>query len=158
MQPGTSTGGYTAHEKGTATKNLQLMAKAGVKKNRNDKEKKMSTALVYRGPSKFGLGAVKHFQKRTELLIWKLPFARFVREIAQDMITELQMMGHFDGRVRFQSNAIMALQEVAEAYLIGLFEDTNLCAIHTKRVMIMPKDMILAKRIRGEAKKNPDSM
>ena len=126
MQPGTSTGGYTAHRKGAATKNLQLMAKAGVKKNRNDEEKKTSTALVYRGPSMFRLGAVKHFQKRTELLIRKLPFARFVREIVQDMITELQMTGHFGGGVKFQSDALMALQEAAEAYLIGLFEDTNL--------------------------------
>ena len=132
MQPGTSTGGYTAHGKGATTKNLQLMAKAGMKKNRNDEEKKTSTTLVYRGPSKFGLGTVKHFQKRTELLIRKLPFTRFIREIAQDMIMELQMTGHFDSEVRFQSDALMALQEAAEAYLIGLFEDTNLCAIHAK--------------------------
>ena len=52
--------------------------------------------------------------------------------------------------VRFQSQAIFALQEASEAYLVGLFEDTNLCAIHAKRVTIMPKDMILARRIRGE--------
>jgi histone H3 len=52
--------------------------------------------------------------------------------------------------LRFQSAAIMALQEAAEAYLVGLFEDTNLCAIHAKRVTIMPKDMQLARRIRGE--------
>ena len=52
--------------------------------------------------------------------------------------------------VRFQSQAIFALQEAAEAYLVGLFEDTNLCAIHAKRVTIVPKDMILARRIRGE--------
>ncbi|KAJ0793129.1 putative transcription factor Hap3/NF-YB family [Helianthus annuus] len=48
------------------------------------------------------------------------------------------------------SSAVAALQEAAEAYLVGLFEDTNLCAIHAKRVMIMPKDMQLARRIRGE--------
>ncbi|XP_006888634.1 PREDICTED: histone H3.3C-like [Elephantulus edwardii] len=75
----------------------------------------------------------------TELLIRKLPFQRLVREIAQDFRTDL----------RFQSAAIGALQEASEAYLVGLFEDTNLCAIHTKRVTIMPKDIQLARRIRG---------
>jgi histone H3 len=52
--------------------------------------------------------------------------------------------------VRFQSVALLALQEATEAYLVGLFEDTNLCAIHAKRVTIMPKDIQLARRIRGE--------
>ena len=61
-----------------------------------------------------------HFQKSTALLIWKLPFQRLVREIAQDFKTDL----------RFQSAVILCLQEAAEAYLVGLFEDTNLCAIH----------------------------
>ena len=46
--------------------------------------------------------------------------------------------------------AVLALQEASEAYLVGLFEDTNLCAIHAKRVTIMPKDIQLARRIRGE--------
>ncbi|ESO99625.1 hypothetical protein LOTGIDRAFT_176498 [Lottia gigantea] len=72
----------------------------------------------------------------TELLIRKLPFQRLVREIAQNFKTDL----------RFQSSAAMALQEASEAYLVGLFEDTNLCAIHTKRVTIMPKDIQLARR------------
>ena len=73
-------------------------------------------------------------------LIRKLPFQRLVREIAQDFKTDL----------RFQSSAVVALQEASEAYLVGLFEDTNLCAIHAKRVTIMPKDIQLARRIRGE--------
>eukprot|EP00095_Tigriopus_kingsejongensis_P000611 snap_masked-scaffold95_size379157-processed-gene-2.22 protein:Tk00611 transcript:snap_masked-scaffold95_size379157-processed-gene-2.22-mRNA-1 annotation:"histone h3-like" len=64
-------------------------------------------------------------------------FMRLVREIAQDFKTDL----------RFQSSAVMALQEASEAYLVGLFEDTNLCAIHAKRVTIMPKDIQLARRI-----------
>ena len=55
-----------------------------------------------------------------------------------------------DKPMRVQSTALLALQEAAEAYLIGLFEDTNLCAIHAKRVTIMPKDLRLARRIRGE--------
>ena len=70
----------------------------------------------------------------------KVFIQRLVREIAQDYKTDL----------RFQSSAVLALQEAAEAYLVGLFEDTNLCAIHAKRVTIMPKDIQLARRIRGE--------
>eukprot|EP00467_Chlorarachnion_reptans_P016791 CAMPEP_0114516554 /NCGR_PEP_ID=MMETSP0109-20121206/17396_1 /TAXON_ID=29199 /ORGANISM="Chlorarachnion reptans, Strain CCCM449" /LENGTH=194 /DNA_ID=CAMNT_0001696963 /DNA_START=66 /DNA_END=650 /DNA_ORIENTATION=- len=83
---------------------------------------------------------IRKFQKSTELLIRKLPFQRLVREISQDMKTEL----------RFQSSSVRALQESAEAYLVSLFEDCNLAALHAKRVTIMPKDMYLARRIRGE--------
>merc|ERR1712080_374717 len=79
------------------------------------------------------LSEIRHFQKSTELLIPKLPFQRLVREIAQDFKTELL----------FQAKALGALQEAAEAYLTGLFEDTNLSAIHAKRVTIMPKDIQL---------------
>nr|CAD1817962.1 unnamed protein product [Ananas comosus var. bracteatus] len=86
------------------------------------------------------LREIRRYQKSTELLIRKLPFQRLVREIAQDFKTDL----------RFQSSAVAALQEAAEAYLVALFEDTNLCAIHAKRVTIMPKDIQLARRIRGE--------
>ena len=91
-------------------------------------------------PGTVALREIRRYQKSTELLIRKLPFQRLVREIAQDFKTDL----------RFQSAAIGALQEASEAYLVGLFEDTNLCAIHAKRVTIMPKDMQLARRIRGE--------
>lgn len=83
---------------------------------------------------------IRKFQKSTELLLRKLPFQRVVREISQT----------HGNNYRWQSTAVMALQEAAEAYLVGLFEDTNLCAIHAKRVTIMPKDMQLARRIRGE--------
>ncbi|CAH1443861.1 unnamed protein product [Lactuca virosa] len=91
-------------------------------------------------PGTVALREIRKYQKSTELLIRKLPFQRLVREIAQDFKTDL----------RFQSHAVLALQEAAEAYLVGLFEDTNLCAIHAKRVTIMPKDIQLARRIRGE--------
>ncbi|XP_024985322.1 histone H3-like centromeric protein CSE4 [Cynara cardunculus var. scolymus] len=91
-------------------------------------------------PGTVALREIRKYQKSTELLIRKLPFQRLVREIAQDFKTDL----------RFQSSAVAALQEASEAYLVGLFEDTNLCAIHAKRVTIMPKDMQLARRIRGE--------
>ncbi|XP_074248216.1 histone H3.3A-like [Saimiri boliviensis] len=74
-------------------------------------------------PGTVALREIRRYQKFTELLIRKLPFQRLVREIAQDLKTEL----------RFQSAAIGALQEASKAYLVGLFEDTNLCAIHAKR-------------------------
>ena len=83
---------------------------------------------------------IRHYQGNTALLIRKLPFQRLVREIAQDFKTDL----------RFQSAAILCLQEAAEAYLVRLFDDANLCAIHARRVTIMPKDILLARRIRGE--------
>ena len=91
-------------------------------------------------PGTVALREIRRYQKTTELLIRKLPFRRLVREIAQD----------FKMGLRFQPQAIGALQEAAEAYLVSLFEDTNLCAIHAKRVTIMPKDIQLARRIRGE--------
>ena len=91
-------------------------------------------------PGTVALREIRRYQKSTELLIRKLPFQRVVREIAQDFKTNL----------RFQGAALMALHEAAEAYLVGLFEDTNLCAIHAQRVTIMPKDIQLARRIRGE--------
>ena len=91
-------------------------------------------------PGTVALREIRQFQKSTKLLIRRLPFQRLVREIAQDM----------KGRLNFASGAIQALQEAAEAYLISLFEDTNLCAIHAKCITIMPKDIQLARRIRGK--------
>ena len=100
-------------------------------------------------PGTVALREIRRYQKSTELLIKKLPFYRLVREIAQDLDDE-KMPGKTLRRCRFASSAIGCLQEACEAYLVGLFEDTNLCAIHAKRVTIMPKDMQLARRIRGE--------
>ena len=107
--------------------------------------RKSVTSNVVKKPHRFRPGTValreiRKYQRTTDLLIRKLPFQRLVKEIAYNIKTDL----------RFQSTAVLALQEAAEAYLVGLFEDTNLCAIHAKRVTIMPKDMALARRIRGE--------
>ena len=95
--------------------------------------------MQYR-PGTVALREIRRYQKTAELLIRKLPLSRLVREIAQDFKTDL----------RFQPQVIGVLQEAAEAYLVGLLEDTNLCAIHAKRATIMPKDIQLARRIRGE--------
>jgi histone H3 len=92
-------------------------------------------------PGTVALREIRRYQKSTELLIRKLPFQRLVREVCQDNVKT---------NMHFQSHALMALQEAAEAYLVSLFEDTNLCAIHAKRVTILPKDMQLARRIRGD--------
>ena len=89
-------------------------------------------------PGTLAIREIRKFQKSTELLIRKLPFQRLVREITQDISSTM----------RFQSHALLAIQEAAEAFLVMLFEDTNLCAIHAKRVTIMPRDMQLARRLR----------
>jgi len=91
-------------------------------------------------PGTVALREIRKYQKSADLLIPTMPFQRLVKEIALNYRSDL----------RFQSVAIAALQEAAECYLVGLFEDTNLCAIHAKRITIMPKDMQLARRIRGE--------
>ena len=108
-------------------------------------------------PGTVALREIRRYQKSTDLLIRKAPFHRLVREIVQALIEERKddVKTKHDSpmdKVRMQSTAILALQEASEAYLVGLFEDVNLCAIHAKRVTIMPKDMQLARRIRGERK------
>jgi histone H3 len=124
-----STGGK-APRKQLATKAARKSAPAvgGVKKPHR-----------YR-PGTVALREIRRYQKSTDLLVRRLPFQRLVREIAQDFKQEL----------RFQSSAILATQEASEAYLVGLMEDTNLCAIHAKHVTIMPKDIQITRRIRGE--------
>lgn len=83
------------------------------------------------------LREIKHYQKSTGLLMRKMPFQRLVREITQNLKLEF----------RWQVNALLALQEASETFLVQLFEDSQLCAIHAKRVTIMPKDMQLARRL-----------
>ncbi|CAJ0906162.1 6658_t:CDS:2 [Entrophospora sp. SA101] len=86
------------------------------------------------------LREIRHYQKTTNRLIRMLPFQRLVKEIAQSIRLD----------IHFQSIAISALQEASESYLVSLFEDTNLAAIHGKRITIQPKDMQLAHRICGD--------
>jgi len=91
-------------------------------------------------PGSVALREIRKYQKSTELVIRKMAFQRLVREIAQD----------YKSDIRFQSTALLALQEASEAYLVTLFEDTNLLAIHAGRQTIMVKDIKLARRIRGD--------
>ena len=146
-----------------SVKEAQAELKRILAEKREEKRKKAAARMAKKGGQKAPKGGVKkryryrpgtvalkqirQYQKSTELLIRKLPFQRLVREIASDSGV---IKSPLCGKVRFQSAAVMALQEAAEAYLVGLFEDTNLCAIHARRVTIMPKDIQLARRIRGE--------
>lgn len=91
-------------------------------------------------PGTIALREIRKFHKSTELLVHKLPFQRLVREVAQDFKSDL----------RFQSTSVMALKEASEAYLIGIFKDSNVSAIHAKRVTIMPRDIQLIRLICGE--------
>ncbi len=93
-------------------------------------------------PGTVAIHEIRKYQKNTDFLIRKAPFKRLVKEIATNLKSDLRM----------QSIALLALQEASEAYLVRLFEDSNDCAIHAKRVTIIPKDIQLAQRIRGERK------
>ncbi|XP_051925855.1 histone H3-like centromeric protein A [Hippocampus zosterae] len=91
-------------------------------------------------PGTKALMEIRKYQKSTELLFRKAPFSRLVREVCQ---------AYDRGALRWQVFALMALQEAAEAFLVMLFSDANLCAIHAKRVTLFPRDLQLARRIRG---------
>ena len=91
-------------------------------------------------PGTVTLREIKKYQRTVNMLLPRASFQRLVRTITMEM----------DHQLRFQSQALQALQEASEAYIVGLFEDTNLCAIHAKRVTVQKKDMDLARRIRGD--------
>lgn len=95
--------------------------------------------LRYR-PGALAMKEIRKFQRNTNLLIGIISFQRLVREISHN----------FAPYLRFQPTALLALQEAAESYIVSLFDDMNLCALHARRVTIMPRDMQLALRIRGE--------
>jgi histone H3 len=109
-------------------------AKGGIKKDGKEGRK-----IRYR-PGTVALREIKRYQKSTNMLLPRAPFHRLVRNIC----------GSIDEDLRFQAQALIALQEASEAYLVGVFEDTNICAIHAKRATILKKDMDLARRIRGD--------
>ena len=107
---------------------------------RQGPQKEFLKAGKVKKPQKYWPGIVAlceicNFQKSLDLLICKLPFLHPVCEIAIEV-------GKYD--VHFQACTILTLQEAAEAYLVGLLEDANLCMIHAKCITIMPKDIQLA--------------
>lgn len=121
-------------------------AKASARKSKSPKKffqspKQQSSEPKRRyRPGQKALKEIRFYQRNTDLLIRKLPFARLVKEIQSYFYRK---------EYRWQAEAILALQEAAEAHLVGLFEDAYLCAIHAKRVTLMVRDMQLARRIRG---------
>ena len=119
-----------ASKKTKAIQKKTAPAEGGMKEKRQIRRKAGTTALR----------EIKRYQKSVDAIIPRAPFQRLVKNIAQE----------FNSDLRFQSQAIVALQEATEAYIVGVFEDTNLCAIHAKRQTIMRKDMVLARRIRGD--------
>lgn len=127
-----------------ATKQIVTKAKRAAGKVTLPKRKPTSGGVMkahrYR-PGTVALREIRFFQKSTQLLLRKSPFARLVREIAATLCPH--------GNVMWQSMALQALQEASETYLTGLFEDTNIVAINSKRVTIMPRDMQVVRRIRG---------
>jgi histone H3 len=150
----------TARKSGGGKAIRKTLSEKGNKKPRSSSIVKK--AHRYR-PGTVALREIRKYQKSTELLIRKLPFQRLVREIAQDYKSGIFYFFFFIKYffynfyykknkldLRFQSVAVMALQEAAEGYLVSLFEDTNLITIHSKRITIMSKDIKLALRIRGE--------
>eukprot|EP01116_Phalansterium_solitarium_P003605 TRINITY_DN14419_c0_g1_i1.p2 TRINITY_DN14419_c0_g1~~TRINITY_DN14419_c0_g1_i1.p2 ORF type:complete len:139 (-),score=7.80 TRINITY_DN14419_c0_g1_i1:218-634(-) len=98
-------------------------------------------------PGQLALKEIRKYQSTTENLIRFAPFSRLVREIAQDYTGADTV---FNGQLRFHVDAMKAIQEATEAYMVGLFEDTLLCAIHARRVTVFPKDLQLARRLRCE--------
>merc|ERR1712065_72153 len=97
-------------------------------------------AFRYR-PGTVALREVKKLQKSTDLLVARAPFARLIREVAS---------GFNNQKLNFQASAVSAIQEAAESYIISVLSDANLCALHANRVTAMPKDLALARRLRGE--------
>jgi len=136
----TSAGAFAAAGKKQLRKKLETKRSGKkVDKARAAEKVKVKNKRHYR-PGMLALKQIRHYQRSTELLLRRLPFQRLVRETMQKLGADL----------RIQAVALEALQHAAEAYLVMLFEDANLCAIHAKRVTIMPKDVQLARRIRGE--------
>ena len=123
-------------KKGSRASKKVAPASKGVKKGSQDAEKRK---IRFR-PGTVALREIKRYQKATNMLLPRASFQRVVRSIC----------GGIDSDLRFASQALIALQESAEAYLVSCFEDANLCAIHAKRVTVMKKDLDLARRIRGD--------
>jgi len=133
-----STGGKAPHE--------QLFTKATQRKA--PKPGWIKKPHLHR-PGTVALHKIRCYQKSTDHLIHKMPFQHLAREVLQDL--QNPIIGVWNNVCHFQATLLLAMQESVEAFSMGLFEDANLCAIHARRVTIMPKDMQLSLRIRGES-------
>jgi histone H3 len=95
-------------------------------------------------PGEKALREIRFYQKNTNLLIRKAPFARFIRDVAEDLVPG----------TKFSMVALEAIQEMTERYVVSMYEDSNWCALHAKRVTVFKRDMVLARRLRGDCKWN----
>jgi len=132
-----------ARTKQTARRSTGGKAPAGLARAAARRATKAGSKPVVKRRYRHGTVAlrdIRKFKRSGELLLSKLPFQRLVREVAQE----------YKNTPRLQASAVLALQEAAEAYLVGLFQDAQLCAVHAKRVTVVSKDIQLARRIRGE--------
>lgn len=120
-----------------------------IKKTQETKSNKIADVVKkphrYR-PGTVALREIRRYQRSSKLLIPRLPFSKLVRNIAN----EVNQAKSLPGKLQFQSSALMGLQEAAENYLVKVFEDANLASLHTKRVTVMPEDLQLALRLRGD--------
>ena len=98
-------------------------------------------------PGLLALHEIHRYQQSTKSFIRRTPFNKLIKEISQEYRICPEGPGTPSVQVRFQSTALAALQEAAENFLVGLFEDVNLLAVHAKRVTVMPRDIRLALRI-----------
>lgn len=124
-------------------KRSELRLSEELRKNRIGKKRDVKGSTTRYRPSDLALYEIRKYQQSTDLLISKIPFAKLVKEITDNFVYENQ-------NLQWHSMAILALQEVSEAYLVGLLEHANLLAIHGKRITLMKKDIQLARRIRGQ--------
>ena len=129
---------------GKASKKMSVKGKSmkskGIKKTAPAEGGMKDKAKRRYKPGTVALREIKRYQQSMSMMLPRASFQRLVRSIT----------GAIDPDLRFQSQSLLALQEAAEAYIVSLFEDTNLCAIHAKRNTIQKKDMELARRIRGD--------
>ncbi len=135
------------------TKTMAKKSKRGSKGKGRSKKGKRKNAPAKGGvvkrkhrwrPGTVAMRDIRRYQKSTKCLMQRAPFQRLVRSLAKGYNSEL----------RFQASSLAALQEATEAYVVGLFEDVNLCALHAGRVTVMTRDMHLARRIRGDTLRN----
>ena len=120
---------------GTARKSMKSPAKSPAKKVPRPAKLAVEGVAKKRRfrPGTVALREIRHYQKTTEPVLRKAPFQRLVREIAQSYKADL----------RFQGDALAALQEASEAYLVQKFGDAHLIALHSKRVTLQARDMKL---------------
>ena len=132
----------------------------GKKKGRKASKTKATTSKAPRNPENIGkphrfrpgtvaLRQIRQQQKNVDLLVAKLPFQRIVRELATNVCKNNNGINIPGDQIRFTASSMLALQQSAEAYMITLYEDCQLCAFHGKRITIMPRDMKLVRHLRG---------